>query len=369
MRHVGLEVYAVALRRKAPRSAAVPALGSFPALPTWRRRGRTCTRLARFHSNLLAATKAWEYTPIIQNRDKRRVVMNSISRRDAGKLLIAGTAGFLLVRRTASAAPYINSVVRGVQIGAQSYSFRDRPLDACIEAFKTVGLGECELFTGHTEPRLEGEALRQWRLSVPMSHFHEIRQKFDNAGVLIYAYNYSFRKDFTDPEIEVGFKMADALGVKYITASANVSVAPRVDRYAQKYKIMVGFHGHDQTDNPDEFSTPETFARAMKGASKYIGINLDIGHFTAAGGDAVAYLQQMHKSIVTLHIKDRKKNHGANLPFGQGDTPIGPVLRLLRDNHWKIPANIEYEYGEAPKYNTVAEVKKCYEYCRKQLEM
>jgi sugar phosphate isomerase/epimerase len=294
--------------------------------------------------------------------------MALISRRDAGKLLIAGSAGLWGLSRNGWSAAYIDSVIRGVQIGAQSYSFRDMDLDACLEAFKTVGLGECELFDGHVAPNLEGEALRKWWLSAPASHFHEVRTKFDNAGVELYAFTYGFGKRMTDQEIECGFRAAQALGVKYITSSANVSVAPRVDAYAQKYKIMVGFHGHDNTWNSDEFSTPETFARAMKGASPYIGVNLDIGHFVAAGGDPVAYIREHHDKIVTLHIKDRKKNHGANLPFGQGDTPIVQVLRLLRDNKWKIPANIEYEYGEDKNLDTIAEVKKCYAYCRQALE-
>ena len=47
-----------------------------------------------------------------------------------------------------------------------------------------------------------------------------------------------------------------------------------------------------------------------------------------------------------MHIKDRKKNHGANLHFGQDDTPIVDVLRLLHDNGWEIPANIEYKYRD-----------------------
>jgi sugar phosphate isomerase/epimerase len=294
--------------------------------------------------------------------------MALISRRDAGKLLIAGSAGLWGVSRNAWSAAYIDSVVRGVQIGAQSYSFRDMDLDACIEAFKTVGLGECELFDGHVTPKLKWEELGKWWLTAPPSHFHGIRAKFDNAGVEIYAFTYGFRKGMTDQEIESGFRAAQALGVKYITSSSNVSVAPRVDKYAQKYKIMVGFHGHDNTSNPDEFSTPETFARAMKDASPYIGVNLDIGHFVAAGGDPVAYIREHHDKIVTLHIKDRKKNHGANLPFGQGETPIVEVLRLLRDNEWKIPANIEYEYGERKNLDTLAEVKKCYAYCREALE-
>ncbi len=298
--------------------------------------------------------------------------MAKLSRREAGKRMLAGAAGLVAAPYLALGKEYIDSVVRGVEIGAQSYSFRDRDLDACIKAFVECGLGECELWQGHVEPKVEGrnfQAVRAWRLKVPLSFFHDVRTKFDNAGVRLYAYNYSFNKFMTDEEFDRGFQFAQALGVKYITASSQVSIAHKVDEYAQKYKIMVGFHGHDNTKNPDEFSTPDTFARAMQGASPYIGVNLDIGHFTAAGGDAVAYLREHHDKIVTLHIKDRKKNHGANLPFGQGDTPIGPVLRELHDNHWKIPANIEYEYGEEIKgLDSVAEVKKCFAYCKQQLE-
>jgi sugar phosphate isomerase/epimerase len=282
-----------------------------------------------------------------------------ISRREAGKLLLAGCAGALVPAGKLRGATMINSVVRGVQIGAQSYSFRDlREPDAIIKAFQTVGLGECELSSGGEPPKGK---------DVPLDYFKELRKKYNDAGVVVYAYTYGFRKEFTDEEIERGFQIAQAMGVKYITSSANVSVAPRVDKYAQKYKIMVGFHGHDNTSNPDEFSTPETFARAMKGASPYIGVNLDIGHFVAAGGDPVGYITEHHNKIVTLHIKDRKKDHGANLPFGQGDTPIVAVLQLLRDKGWKIPANIEYEYGK-PGMDTIAEVKKCFEYCKKALE-
>ena len=296
--------------------------------------------------------------------------MAPISRRDAGKVLLAGCAGLLIPRKPMLGAEKIDSVIRGVQIGAQSYSFRDRPLDACIDAYRAVGLGECELWQGHVEPRnMKSEELKAWRLTVPLSHFHQIREKFDRAGVLVYAYNLSFRPEMTDAEIERGFEMAKALGAEQITASATVSVAPRVDKYAQKYEIVVGFHGHDRTDRPDEFSTAETFARALEGASRYLAVNLDVGHFVAAGGDPVAYLRENHARINIVHLKDRKRNKGANLPFGEGDTPIVEVLRLLRDEGWKIPANIEYEYGEGkPGLDAVAEVKKCYEYCRRALE-
>jgi len=293
--------------------------------------------------------------------------MALMTRRDAGKWMMAGVAGLAASRAPLRAADWIDSVFSGVQIGAQSYSFRDRPLAEAIKGYQEVGLGECELWEGHVEPQTEDfKKLREWRLSVPLSQFHDVRRQFDDVGVKLYAFNYSFSKHMTDDEYDRGFQMADALGVQYITASSQVSIAHKVDAYAQKYKITVGFHGHDNTRNPDEFSTAETFARAMEGASPYIGVNLDIGHFVAAGGDPVAYIREHHDRIVTLHIKDRKKNHGPNEPFGQGDTNITGVLQLLRDNHYPIPANIEYEYGK-PGMDTIAEMKRCVAYCKAAL--
>lgn len=280
------------------------------------------------------------------------------SRREFTKLALAALPA-------ASALARIDSKVHGVQLGVQSYSFRDRSLDDAIKAMVEIGLGECELFDGHVEPQnLSREELRKWRTTVAMDHFHAIRRKFDDAGILLYAYNYSFRDDYSDEEIARGFEMAKALGVGIITASSTLSVVDRVDREAQKAKIKVGFHGHDDTKNPNEFSTPQSFEKAMAGRSSYINVNLDIGHFFAAGFDPVAFINQHHDRIVTLHIKDRKSNHGENMPFGQGETPIKPVLQLLETKKYKIPANIEYEYEGA---DTVVEVRKCLDYCKAAL--
>ena len=272
-----------------------------------------------------------------------------------------------LVTSSSLFAAKIDSRVRGVQLGVQSYSFRDRSLDEAIDAMKTIGLGEVELWQGHIEPgrgsKISREALREWRLSTPMSLFEGVRKKFDDAGILLYAYNYSFREDFTDKEIERGFEMAKALGVKVLTASSNVTTARRIDPFAKKAKVRVGMHNHSRI-HENEFATPKDFATAMDGMSEYLCVNLDIGHFTAANFDAVDYLVKNASKIVTLHIKDRKKNQGDNLPFGQGDTPIKEVLNTLADRKLKIPANIEYEYKGA---DSVEEVKKCFEYCKAQL--
>jgi sugar phosphate isomerase/epimerase len=261
----------------------------------------------------------------------------------------------------------IESRYGGVEIGVQSYSFRDRPLEAAINAMADIGLGSCELWQGHVEPRTQGAgtraALQDWRLGVSLDEFRSIRARFDRAGIRILAYNISFTEDFSDAEIDRGFLMAKALGAKFITSSSNVSTARRIDPLARRHKMRVGMHNHSQI-RPNEFAAPEDFARALQGASKYIAVNLDIGHFTAAGFDPLEFLRAHADQVVSLHLKDRKKNQGPNVPFGEGDTPVREVLQFLKRSRRGLPATIEYEYGGA---DTVAEVRRCLEFCRKAL--
>jgi sugar phosphate isomerase/epimerase len=316
------------------------------------------------------------------------------SRREFGRLALAGlpmTVAF------AQGSSKINSSVNGVRIGVQSYSFRSLPLDDAIKAMAGIGIGECELFSGHVEPRIgpppgarppqsptgagsgemtpemreamreaarkRQEETRKWRLSVPLDHFKDVRNKFDAAGIKLQAYNLSFNDNFTDDEIDRGFQMAEALGVTLVTASSTLSAAKRVAPFAEKYKITVAMHGHSNLTDPNQFAKPESFAAALA-MSKYFAINLDIGHFFAAGFDPVSYIEANHARITNLHIKDRKKENGPNTPWGQGDTPIKQVLQLLKEKKYDIPANIEYEYqGE----DAVVEVGKCFQYIKDSL--
>ena len=279
--------------------------------------------------------------------------------------LMAGVAG-----RTPRAQPgRTESRIAGVLIGVQSYSFRDRDLQGLIDGMVEVGITSCELWQGHVEPRELGgrgarEELRRWRTTVGLDHFTSIRERFERAGLTLNAYNLSFQDHFSDAEIDRGFEMAKALGVPAITASATVNVIPRVAPLAARHGIPVAIHNHSRVD-PNEFSSPEQFAAAIaQGDGSSIAVNLDIGHFAAANHDPVAYLRAHHDEIVTLHLKDRMRDQGANTPWGEGDTDIVQVLTMLRDQRWDIPANIEYEYRGG---DTIEEMRRCFEFCRRAL--
>ncbi len=331
------------------------------------------------------------------------------SRREFGKLTLVG-----LPLSISTLGAFGQGKVSGVRIGIQSYSFRNLELDAAITAMRDIGIGECELFSGHVEPRLgpppgmgggprpqppgqaqagqggppaggpppggrppgqgpspeqreamrkRAEETRKWRLTVSLDHFKDIRKKFDAAGIKLQAYNLSFNDNFTDDEIERGFLMAQALGVKLITASSTLTAAKRVAPFADKHKITVAMHGHANLTDPNEFAKPESFAAALD-MSKYFAVNLDVGHFFAAGFDPLDYIQKNHARISNLHLKDRKKDNGPNTPWGEGDTPLKAVLQLLKTKKYDIPANIEYEYRGA---DAVAEVRKCFQFIKDAL--
>ena len=301
--------------------------------------------------------------------------MTTISRREFGTLAL----GALALPRLAGA-----QTVGGVRLGVQTYSFRELPRTpggdqtaAIIGAMQAIGLTDCELWSPQIEPAAAGgrgrtpeqvrearEALRTWRVSTPLDHFRGIRDAFARAGGSIYAFNYSFGNDFSDDEINRGFEMARALGAEIITASTNLAVAKRVVPFAEKHKMAVAMHNHSNTKDPNEFATPESFA-AAKALSRYFKVNLDIGHFTAANYDPVAYLRDNHADVTNLHLKDRKRDQGDNTPWGTGDTKIKEVLALLKREKWPIRAYIEYEYRGTT--GAVEEVKKCFDYAKAAL--
>jgi sugar phosphate isomerase/epimerase len=316
----------------------------------------------------------------------------SLTRRAFGKVVLAGVpASLVLGSRPLSARQKIDSRIKNVQLGAITYSFRGMtsPEDI-IKAYVALGLGGMELMSNHAEalagiPAAAGRGNRgaaltpdqqaaaadaakartEWKRSTTAATWSPVRKKIEEAGIelRVLCCNMNVRTT-SDEDIEYGFTMAKGLGVKAMSTSTQVSMAKRLGPFAEKHKLMVGFHGHNDLDRPDEVSSKETF-EAVMAAGKYLGANLDIGHFTAANGDSVAFIKEHHARITNLHVKDMKKNGGPYTPFGQGDSPIREVLRLLSKQKWDIPANIEYEYNDPD--GTMAAMEKCVRYCKDAL--
>jgi sugar phosphate isomerase/epimerase len=205
--------------------------------------------------------------------------------------------------------------------------------------------------------------LAEWRASENANTWKALRKMFNDAGIDVALLCYNMQDSMKDSDIEYGFQMAKGLGVKGITTSTTLTMAKRIAPIADSHKLLVGYHGHDQTDDPNQTATLESYDTLMA-YGKYNGVNLDIGHFTAANYDAVAFIEKHHAKITNLHLKDKKKDHGQNTFWGEGDTPIKAVLQLLKKNKYPFPANIELEYRIPADSNVIAEMKKCLAYAK-----
>ena len=294
-----------------------------------------------------------------------------LTRRQFGKGALVGAAA-LSLRGTMLGEPPLGarlsslsdklkpSIFDGIQVGVQSYTFRTFSVDKMIEAMVSIGLSSIELWDGHLNPMKASEA-----------DFKAARKKFDDAGINVNAYCVNFPVTSTDEHLDRGFNGALLLGTSVMTASVKKPIVPRLDQWCQKYKIKLGLHNHwfgyagFKGDRTQEFETPDDFANALKGASKYLSINLDIGHFYAAGFDPVSYIREHHDRIVSLHIKDRDKDADhTQRRFGEAATPIAETMKLIKKIKFKYAANIEYEPEAA---NPTEGTRTAFEYLKRTL--
>ena len=287
-----------------------------------------------------------------------------------------------------------NSKIKGVQIGAITYSFRSMPGSAeqLIQYLKEAGISAIELMGDPAEayagspvgnmPKMTREEYmktmeernakaRAWRETASMDKFVELRKLFNDAGITIYAYkpDAALGVKSTDGEIDYAMRAAKALGATSVNVElpTNADHSKRLGEFGLKHKVYVGYHAHLQaTDTAWDLALSQ---------SPYNAINLDCGHYIAAGGanttaSLLAFIEKNHDRITSMHIKDRKNkvNGTKNMPWGEGDTPLKEVLTLLKTKKYKIPASIELEYDIPAGSDAVKETKKCFEYAKAILE-
>lgn len=303
--------------------------------------------------------------------------------------------GMFLPKHMLAVGPKPNSKFAGVQMGVITYSFRSMPgnIDQLIEYCTTLGINAIELmgepaeaFAGspvpfgggpvrgdNNSPKLSmqerSKLAKEWRESVSMDKFVELRKKLSKAGISVYAYKpNALNENNSDGEIEYALKAAKALGATSVTVELPNKLAhsKRLGELALKHEVYIGYHAHTQ-------ATDTAWDEALA-QSPYNSMNLDCGHYIAAGGNntkesLLTLIEAKHDRITSLHLKDRKNkiNGGANMPWGEGDTPIKEILTLLKNKKYKIPVSIELEYNIPAGSDAVKEVGKCLAYAKNML--
>jgi sugar phosphate isomerase/epimerase len=307
------------------------------------------------------------------------------SRRNFGKLALTSlpvAAAAFTHPSLLLAAEKPNSKFNGVQIGViTAYSYHNMPGDAASVLSYLVqnGVSATEMentqeqYAGAPKPPPFKQAaqmtpadaeerknyqaeLLKWRLSAPMEKYTELRKMYNDAGVNIYGFKITLDMGMPDAAYDYAFKAAKLCGSDQITMEMpeDPALTKRMGEFGSKYKMMVGYHAHLQ-------AKPDTWDQAMA-QSPYNGINIDMGHYTAAGNhDQLAFIRKNHARITSMHLKDRRypENGGKNMPWGEGDTPIKEILQLVKKEGYKFPCTVELEYPVPAGSTSVVEVGKC----------
>jgi len=261
----------------------------------------------------------------------------------------------------AAAAAPPDSKFNGVQIGTITYSYRSMPGSAedILKYVTTCGISSIELMDGPAEQYAKAHASGD----DPMAGFKALRKFYNDAGVNIHIIKYGSIGDgkMSDEQIDRCFQVAKAVGARGITREIDAGAAKRLGPIADKHKIWIGFHNHTQIK-------PDTYDGDLLSHGEYLGINLDIGHYVAGTSQSpLPMIEKLQKRILSLHLKDRKKNNGPNRPFGQGETPVAEVLQYMKKNKLAFPADIELEYNVPKDSDAVKEVAKCVQFCKEAL--
>jgi sugar phosphate isomerase/epimerase len=292
------------------------------------------------------------------------------------RTFLAGTAALAASsmipgRSIAASAIRPDSKFGGVQIGVITYSYRSLPSSAenLLDYLTQCGISSVELMGGPAEQFAQaatdrdGKSLQDWRLSASMEGFQALRKLYNDAGVNIHIVKFGDigNPGMPDEQIEYYFKVAKALGAKGITREISEAAAERLGPIADRHEIMIGFHNHTQI-------TPTLYDGPILSHGKFLGINLDIGHYVAGTSQpSLPQVEKHRERILSLHLKDRKKDNGPNTPFGEGDTDLVEVLQYMKKHQLTFPADIELEYPIPEGSDAVKEVKRCVEYCRNAL--
>lgn len=268
-------------------------------------------------------------------------------------------------RALAASAAKPNSKFNGVQIGVITYSYRKMPGSAedLLKYITQCGISSVELMGGPAEQFAKAYTSKTGGDKASMDGFKALRKMYNDAGVNIHIVKFGNigNRKMPDEQIEYYFQVAKALGAKGITREISEEAARKLGPIADKHEIMIGFHNHTQL-------TPTLYDGDILSYGKYLGINLDIGHYVAGTNECpIALIEKHCDRILSLHLKDRKKDNGPNMPFGQGDTPVAGVLQYMKKNKLTFPADIELEYKVPEGSDAVKEVTKCVQFCKQAL--
>lgn len=247
----------------------------------------------------------------------------------------------------------------GWRLAAQAYTFNRFSFFEAIDKTAAAGMDWIEAYPGQklSAERSEAKMIH----TMPDSLRQYVKNKLADAGLHLVNYGVVGLPN-DEKECRQVFDFARAMGIETIVSEPKEEALALIDRLCQEYKIKVAIHNHPK---PSHYWNPETVLAAVKGRSKWIGADADLGHWMRSGVQPIDGVRKLKGRIISLHSKDLNEfgvKEAHDVIWGTGKADLAAVLQELHQQKFQGVFSIEYEYNWE---NSLPEVRRCVEYFKK----
>ena len=254
----------------------------------------------------------------------------------------AAVGSMALATRSRAAAP--PDRFGGFDVGLQSYTLREYPIDQALKEINNMGLASVELFDAHFSHNSSPEEIEA------------MKEKTKALGITMRGHGVNpFTKDHEANRR--WFEFAKAAGIKNISADPREDAFGSLDKLVEEYQIRIAIHNHGPGARYDKVTD---VLNAIKGHHPLIGACADLGHYIRSGEDPVRVINLLEGRLYGIHLKDfaEQKSKTKGVILGKGHLDVVGVFKALRKVNFPKDGCLALEYEENAK-NPLADVQEC----------
>ncbi len=216
-----------------------------------------------------------------------------------------------------------------LHMGIAGYTFNHMSIDQSIAIMQQVGINALSIKDFHLP------------LNSSQSAIDEVKNKFQSAGITIYAVGVIYMK--SQAEVDQAFEYAKKTGVDLIIGAPNYELLPYVEQKTKSYNIKIAIHNHGPEDKL--YPGPKDVYDRVKNMDNRMGLCLDIGHAVRAGAEPSKAVSDFGPRIFDLHIKDLADASASDkaVPVGRGIIDFPALVNALKKIKFGGRCSIEFE--------------------------
>ncbi|REK18194.1 MAG: sugar phosphate isomerase/epimerase [Planctomycetota bacterium] len=249
------------------------------------------------------------------------------------KFLAAAASAVLVAPRLARAA--VSESYGGFNLGLQSYSLRQFPVDEMLAEVNKLGLGGVELFNAH------------FPLQSSDADIEAMKKKTEALGIQMLGHGVN---PFTaDHEANRRwFEFAKKSGIKNLSADPTEDAFDSLDKLCEEYQIRIAIHNHGPGARYDKVADT---LNVIRDRHPLIGACADLGHYIRSAEDPVRAIHLFKGRLYGIHLKDfaAQKAKTEGVIIGQGHLDVVSVFKALKAVEFPTDGCFVLEYEENPK--------------------